>query len=172
MKWGVRKEHRRDVKFRKKNPELARKLEEDYEDAISTAKRSISIAYKNLKRYKDIDSHDYTKEARKEINEIKSYLKESYKMGDGGIKNPTDKDAINDYFMYVRKDLQKKNPTINDVADSIKNGEKNSVKKLTELENRVISQGNKYIYKLSNMSLRDLNKNRHNLYNQDKIINS
>ena len=184
MKWGVRKRKpssgtrtrkqkvvqgknyvdriskrriKKDEKFKRKNADLYSRIEEEKKDLIKQQEERKKNLKNDLDMMNSPSKEKFKKQARKEINEEKRFLKEAYKMGDGGFKKPTDKDALNSLFNY-----EKKNPTFDDYVkeisyqyqnnDSFKKYTQSGLKKTDKILNNVSDKTVYELYKMGNKS--------------------
>lgn len=171
QKWGVRRYQNPDgsltsfgKKRLKKDEKFYNKDSKRYETLYSQRQEIINQQQKFLKDYKrDQDmvnnpSKDkLEKQAKREIKETKEYLKEAYQMGDGGIKNPTDQDALNhligndpkrkktfDGYVQLLSEQYTGNKKLQDYAEK---GTKRSQKILDNINNMTVYELEKEIKK-------------------------
>ena len=183
MKWGVRRYRnadgtltpagkRRDARWAKLNPGKAERAVKLRDSVIESKKASIARAKKRLEidqkeANKDLKSIDFEKEARKQLKEQLSYLKDSYEMGHFHRK-PTESDAIDSFYLDLGM-IAPKGATVKDVANIIR-ADTEIMKKnklydvLIEDDKKAISQGEQIIKSISEMPLKEIYSNKNDIY--------
>ena len=183
MKWGVRRYRnadgtltpagkRRDARWAKLNPGKAERAVKLRDSVIESKKASIARAKKRLEidqkeANKDLKSIDFEKEARKQLKEQLSYLKDSYEMGHFHRK-PTESDAIDSFYLDLGM-IAPKGATVKDVANIIR-ADTEIMKKnklydvLIEDDKKAISQGEQIIKSISEMPLEEIYSNKNDIY--------
>lgn len=183
MKWGVRRYRnadgtltsagkKRDARWAKHNPGKAERAVKLRDSVIESNKASIARAKKRLEidqkeASADLKSIDFEKEARKQLKEQLSYLKDSYEMGHFHRK-PTESDAIDSFYLDLGM-ITPKGATVKDVANVIR-ADTEIMKKnklydvLIEDDKKAISSGEQIIKSISEMPLKEIYSNQNGIY--------
>ena len=171
MKWGVRRYQnkdgsltaagrkrleKKDAKFKKKDPNTYNKLAKQKQEVMRSQKRMLDEANKTLDLINNPSKEKFEKQAKKEIEFEKDLLKETYySKYEGGIKNPTDQDALDHLFWEMGKNKSK--ATFDNLVKEISNQHVNN-SLLKKHEEEYIKKTNDLIDTLGNLTVYELNE--------------